>query len=476
MSCTESTSYNDLMAKYKELLAKLEEITAKDFSQDGRLDLLAGLIGCGLSDEAKNYIEFRLENSEAMRDFAQATQEMYTPYRPANVTTESKYDSVAGTDYYVTYVPKKPNFDNLPPGWAVDQDKSQSTVWKLGIANDSYNADTLESTLHFAKRTLSTVVINAGVFDTATNKPVGSLIKDGRIVQTAVPSEDKYQYLAIMTDGSFRMYPRETAPGKMLEDGVRDAVCIFQSLLINGEFAAFTDERKEPRQSMGVDAAGNVYIVTADGRNPGEDAGMTYADLARIHADLGCVDAWALDGGGSASTVVRGVKVNDNIDYRTDDRKVSTFLYTEPVLTACFLQGNAFGPELGQVKQDLIKKIMKNVEHYAGYIRLRGPEGYYVPGVEMYVNGEDARRGKVGMTVDPENDRNSYAYISFRSGDTEDSSLFRIYGAGTYIQTYHGTTAERPNGPVGLQYFDETLNKPIWRGSAGWVDSSGQSV
>jgi len=41
-----------------------------------------------------------------------------------------------------------------------------------------------------------------------------------------------------------------------------------------------------------------------------------------------------------------------------------------------------------------------------------------------------------------------------------------------------GTTEERPtqNLYIGLMYFDTTLNKPIWRKSNGWVDSTGNTV
>lgn len=40
-----------------------------------------------------------------------------------------------------------------------------------------------------------------------------------------------------------------------------------------------------------------------------------------------------------------------------------------------------------------------------------------------------------------------------------------------------GTTEERPLGvDPGFQYFDTTLNKPIWKFADGWVDSTGASV
>jgi hypothetical protein len=50
--------------------------------------------------------------------------------------------------------------------------------------------------------------------------------------------------------------------------------------------------------------------------------------------------------------------------------------------------------------------------------------------------------------------------------------------AGTVVA--RGTTAERPNsyGTAGLQYFDTTLGRPIWRNVAntGWVDAAGGAI
>lgn len=51
---------------------------------------------------------------------------------------------------------------------------------------------------------------------------------------------------------------------------------------------------------------------------------------------------------------------------------------------------------------------------------------------------------------------------------------------GDVIRVLSGTTASRPNSAAvaGMQYFDTTLNKPIWRNAAnsGWVDATGTSV
>ncbi|MCE0438247.1 hypothetical protein LVW23_22415 [Klebsiella pneumoniae] len=51
---------------------------------------------------------------------------------------------------------------------------------------------------------------------------------------------------------------------------------------------------------------------------------------------------------------------------------------------------------------------------------------------------------------------------------------------GDVVRNFSGTTANRPSSAAvaGMQYFDTTLNKPIWRNAAntGWVDATGASV
>lgn len=440
-----------------DLQKQMSKNQSKDFQQDGYITQLFNMYRCEVKRAVSEYMEV-LKGSGELDELLAHMLENDNPYY-SGITTQKK--STATTDYYVTIVPKTDG-------------NGQPMRWKLGVANDAYDGVGVESTVDFAHRKNATIAINAGVFNIDTGAPLGILIKDGRIVQTGVPSEDKYQYLAIMSDGSFRVYSRNTAAGKMLNDGATDAVCIFGSLIVNGSLITQTDLRYDPRQSIGIRNNGDVVIVSVDGRKPGEDQGMSYDELAAIHVQEGSVNAWILDGGGSVATVLRGVKQNDNVDYFYVDRPVNNFLYIQ--------KENATDPttnpanDLGAVKQHLIEKIVENIDFQNGFIRLRGKENFYAPGIEMYVNAEEKRRCKMGLTIDPATPRNSYMYVSFRAEDGEVSNMFRIYGQGVYMQTYHGTSSERPNGPIGMPYFDETLNKPIWKGKSGWIDATGAAV
>lgn len=40
-----------------------------------------------------------------------------------------------------------------------------------------------------------------------------------------------------------------------------------------------------------------------------------------------------------------------------------------------------------------------------------------------------------------------------------------------------GKTSERPKKPsVGTHFFDETLNRPIWYGTGGWIKADGTAA
>lgn len=457
--CCNGCAHTDPVVKkqLEDIEKQLAKNDSKDFQQDGFITQLFNMYRCEVSRAVAEYMEVMKDSGELDELLANMAENMEPYY--SGITTQKK--TAYNTDYFVTVVPK------------VDA-KGKPMRWQLGIANDAYTGDELESTLEFAHRKNATIAINCGIFDIEAGKPIGVMIKDGRIVQTGVPSEDKYQYLAIMQDGSFRVYHRSTAAGKMLADGATDAVCIFGTLLRNGQLVEQTDLRYEPRQSIGVAADGSVIIISVDGRKPGEDNGVNYGQLAQLHAEHGSVNAWILDGGGSVSTVLRGVKQNDNVDYFYIDRKVNNFLYIAKPTTEDPTTSAA--NDLGKAKQMLIEQIVENINFQNGFIRLRGKEGFYAPGVEMYVNAEETRRSKMGLTIDPANIRNSYFYISFRGGVQELSNMFRIYDQGVYMQTYHGTSGERPNAPIGMMYFDESINKPIWKSSSGWVDATGAAV
>lgn len=91
-------------------------------------------------------------------------------------------------------------------------------------------------------------------------------------------------------------------------------------VLIRDGRSVLTDEStslvrgRHPRTLVGRTAAGDVLLVTVDGRQPGYSDGMTLAEATNLMLDLGAVEAMNLDGGGSSTFVVRGDVINQPSD------------------------------------------------------------------------------------------------------------------------------------------------------------------
>jgi hypothetical protein len=463
------------------------DTTAKMLLHDGKIAELCNYVKTNLSNTIRDLLDTMNNNGElsdiitetiinrisSVEDTLESTLkntmdsvnnalEMSKVYYD-DIETIKKRDVISDTDYYITKIPK------------YDRNGKLIKV-NLGIANDSESGVGVESTLKFAHRKNATLVVNAGIFDIPTSSPISILIKDGVVLSNKTLTDSKYQYLGFDDANNFKVYPYTTTANAMIRDGVKNALCIFGPLIVDSTIVTQTDERVEPRQAIGFTKTKDIIIISCDGRTTA-NTGMSYTDLARIFAELGCTDAHILDGGGSTSTVLRGVKQNDNVDNNYIDREVNTFLYI--VKDNAVDVNNNLANELGRVKQSLIEDLI-NLTFPRGWTRLSGPPGYFAPGLEMCVNGEETRRCKIGLSIDDNNKRNSYLYMSLKptKDDSEKTNLFRIYDHGVWVQTYHGPSSSRPNGNglVGLCYFDETINKPIWYDGTKWVDVNGQAV
>ena len=454
----------------REVEKLMDDTTARLLMQDGKIAELCQYIKENLSGtiaELMDSMKLSGEISEIITDVVlsdivdkiEKTNIFYN-----NVSTSKIYDSATSTYYYLTNIPCK------------DENGTHIQL-KMGIANDDLTCSSLESTLKHAWRKNATLCINAGLYNVETIRPIASVIYNGEILYRDTPSEtpEKYQYFAITIDNKYKVYDIGTTPEAMLLDGVWYAFPIFASLILNGAPVEQTDKRLEPRQSIGFKANGDIVIISCDGRNI-ESKGMSYDDLARLHANNGSINAYILDGGGSTSTVLRGVKQNENIDNFTTDRSVGTFLYVAKDTNVS--EENNTGNDLGRVKQYLIGQIraLKNI--YGGNIRLLANEGSYFPTIQFCADGEENTRCRFTFSYDPTNQRNNYAYIGLMGPDDTamKTNLFRIFPQGVWSQTYHGPSSQRPNGVVGLCYFDETIGKPIWHNGTKWVDATGTAV
>lgn len=86
---------------------------------------------------------------------------------------------------------------------------------------------------------------------------------------------------------------------------------------------------RQPRTIVGVNARGDLILVTVDGRLAGGSEGFTLYEEAEFIRSLGGTDALNLDGGGSTAMAVNGKLVNNTSD-ATGERPVGDTIQVLP--------------------------------------------------------------------------------------------------------------------------------------------------
>jgi hypothetical protein len=173
-------------------------------------------------------------------------------------------------------------------------------------------------------------VINGGLFDTSTKKPIGQTIIDGVSIvnlphqqgaNNETISDTECYPLCIDANGVLSApYDRYVDTADMIADGVVQAVSGWGKLVEN---YAITEEDiaaeivhpgRYCRQAIGQYQNGDYCVCTVDmsGYSNGieNEAGLTYTELAQIFVDHGVKFAYSLDGGGSAETVIGERQLN----------------------------------------------------------------------------------------------------------------------------------------------------------------------
>jgi hypothetical protein len=132
----------------------------------------------------------------------------------------------------------------------------------------------------------------------AGSQPIGT----GQVVLNGPPGT----FLDAMIPGSLVTFATAITPGL---EGTRQLVTGRENILTNGAVdirprPAMADQL-HPRTAIGVTAAGDVVIVTVDGRQTPYSTGVDLDELAQIMSSQGAVNAINLDGGGSTAIDVR---------------------------------------------------------------------------------------------------------------------------------------------------------------------------
>ena len=205
---------------------------------------------------------------------------------------------------------------------------------QVSLAQNNYGK--LETTSAAARRTGAFLAVNGGSFSYTVQdgrslyRPYGNTVIDGRLVGSFVPAQGCVFFCGLSYRGALIGGQFNTADELMR---LRPAGGVsWTPILIrdNRPLPVPTEwrETRQPRTIAGSFANDEIFFIVVDGRRPGWSNGVTLEEIQRRLAQLGVVNAYNLDGGGSSTLYFRGQLLNRPSDGR--ERAVATHFLLFP--------------------------------------------------------------------------------------------------------------------------------------------------
>lgn len=204
--------------------------------------------------------------------------------------------------------------------WVTEVISSDTTPLKGAMANDTYNGNR-ETISSMANRLNAVLAINASGFYAKTNKPMGTVVRNGELI--SLDSAYTEEILSLQSDGNLNFTTVNTE--EVFNSGDIEQTFTFGPILIrDGQATQLSDKSRHPRTAIGQLNDNRYVIVVVEGRMEGAD-GMTLNELQQIFLNLGCKTAYNLDGGGSTSLYFQGKLINTPSD--GSERSVVDMIY-----------------------------------------------------------------------------------------------------------------------------------------------------
>jgi exopolysaccharide biosynthesis protein len=204
---------------------------------------------------------------------------------------------------------------------------------QTAFAGEKYTASAAEATSEIAARHNAVLAVNGDYYNYKDN--YGMIIRNGTLYRDKTATRDQ---LLVYADGRMEGVPAKERGEKSGKDRIADGVVQsfeFGPLLVrNGEKIELPkkyiintkDTVREPRTGIGQVENGHYVLIVADGRrNDWSEKGMTLQELQQVFVEQGCRIAYNLDGGGSATLVLNGERINKSSGSR--ERDVSDIIY-----------------------------------------------------------------------------------------------------------------------------------------------------
>ncbi len=190
---------------------------------------------------------------------------------------------------------------------------SDSSLLKTGLAYGSFGNNLKQTTSEILQDNGGIIGINGDFYGF---RDTGYVMRNGQLYRE-VGMDGGNQDLVIFEDGSFDVINETEISATELEDmGAMQIFSFGPGLISDGEIIVDENSKVEredesnPRTAIGMIEPNHYIMLVADGRTEQSD-GLSIEEIANVLDSYGCVEAYNLDGGGSATMVFMGEVVNN---------------------------------------------------------------------------------------------------------------------------------------------------------------------
>ncbi len=210
---------------------------------------------------------------------------------------------------------------------------ADATQLTSAFADNTFGRNIIEYTSVIAEENNAIFAINGDYYGFRTD---GIEIRNG-VIYRDIPARTG---LAFYLDGTMKIYDEtQTSAQELLDEGVWNTLSFGPALLedstivsnlgtveIDTNFGNHSIQGNQPRTGIGIIDENHFVFIVVDGRSPGYSKGVTLTEFSQIFKDLGCTDAYNIDGGGSSTMYFMGRVVNNPLG-RNKERGTSDILF-----------------------------------------------------------------------------------------------------------------------------------------------------
>ena len=195
--------------------------------------------------------------------------------------------------------------------YVADITVSDASALKTALANNTYGRNITDTTSDIADENNAVLAINGDYYGARQS---GYVIRNSKLYRNTSGDRDA---LVIQKNGEFKFVSEsETSAEQLLQAGALQVFSFGPVLLNNSEISVGENEEvgmamaSNPRTAVGYLGNNHYVFVVSDGRTS-ESAGLSLYELASFMKEIGVVDAYNLDGGGSSTMVFKGEIINN---------------------------------------------------------------------------------------------------------------------------------------------------------------------